>query len=86
MATAKVLFFARLAQLTGLREVEVELGGGLTAGGVYRVLSERYPQIAGLERSLLYAVNASYVEPDAPVRPGDELALIPPVSGGAGAL
>jgi len=86
MPRAKVLLFARLSQLAGVRETEVEVGEGLTAGDVYRALAERFPAIAGLQGSLLYAVNAEYVAPEAPVRPGDEIALIPPVSGGARAV
>lgn len=78
-----VRLFARLAELAGTRETEVEIGEGLTAGGVYEVLSRRIPEIAGFENSLMYALNQEYVKPEAPVRAGDEVALIPPVSGGA---
>lgn len=79
---AKVRLFARLSELAGAREVEVDLGEGLTAAGVYEALCTRYPALAGLENSLMYALNAEYVRPEHPVRDGDELALIPPVSGG----
>jgi molybdopterin converting factor subunit 1 len=83
---AKVRLFARLSDLAGTRETEVELGEGLTAAGVYQALCTRFPALAGLENSLMYALNAEYVEPDHPVRDGDELALIPPVSGGRDVL
>jgi molybdopterin converting factor small subunit len=42
--------------------------------------------MSGLDGSLMYAVNAEYVDQDHPLRDGDELALIPPVSGGTRAL
>ncbi len=80
----KVLLFARLAALTGLRETEVPLGEGLTAGDVFRLLAREHPDIAEMAEAVLYAVNTEYVPAEHPLRPGDELALIPPVSGGGG--
>jgi molybdopterin synthase catalytic subunit len=80
---AKVRLFARLADLAGTRETEVELGEGLSVGEAFDVLCRRFPEMADLAGSLMYAVNAEYVTPDQPLRDGDELALIPPVSGGA---
>ncbi len=80
---ARVLLFARLGELAGTRDTEVELGEGITARDVYTLLCRRYPGLAGLEESLLFAVNAEYVTAEHPVRDGDEIALIPPVSGGA---
>ena len=86
MATLKVRLFARLGDVAGTRETEVELGEGLRAVDVYHALCKRYPQMAGLNGSLMYAVNAEYVDAETPLRDGDELALIPPVSGGADAV
>jgi molybdopterin converting factor subunit 1 len=83
---ATVRLFARLSELAGVRETEVELGEGLTAGDVFGLLCRRYPDLAGMEGVLVFALNAEYVTPDHPVRDGDELALIPPVSGGLRAL
>ena len=79
---AKVRLFARLADLAGTRETEVELGEGLSVAEAFRVLCQRFPEMADHAGSLMYAVNAEYVTPDHPLRAGDELALIPPVSGG----
>jgi molybdopterin synthase catalytic subunit len=81
-----VRLFARLGDIAGKRETEVELGEGLRAVDVYRLLCERYPEMSGLNGSLMYAVNAEYVDAETPLREGDELALIPPVSGGADAV
>lgn len=78
----KVRLFARLADLAGTRETEVELGEGLSVAEAFRVLCQRFPEMADHAGSLMYAVNAEYVSPDHPLRAGDELALIPPVSGG----
>jgi len=80
---AKVRFFARLAEIAGTRETEVELGEGLSVGDAFRLLCQRFPELADHADSLMYAVNAEYVPPDHPLQAGDELALIPPVSGGS---
>lgn len=79
---AKVRLFARLADLAGTRETEVELGEGLSVAEAFRLLCQRFPEMADHAGSLMYAVNAEYVSSDHPLRAGDELALIPPVSGG----
>ncbi len=80
---ARVRLFARLSELARTRETEVELGEGLTVGDAYALLCRRFPDLAGFENIVMYAVNAEYVSRDHPLRDGDELALIPPVSGGA---
>jgi len=86
MPNVRVLLFARLSELAGMRETEVEIGEGLTVRDAYALLAERHPPIADLNGVVMYAVNSEYVEADHPLRPGDELALIPPVSGGADAV
>ncbi len=83
---AKVRFFARLADLAGTREADVDLGEGLTVTEAFQVLCERFPDLSDHADSLMYAVNAEYVSPDHRLREGDELALIPPVSGGGRAV
>ena len=86
MAKARVRLFARLADLVGARETEVEIGEGLTAADVLALLIRQHPDLEGLEAAVRFAVNAEYVPGTHPVRDGDEVALIPPVSGGADAL
>jgi len=83
---AKVRLFARLSELAGVRETEVEAGEGLTVAEAYRQLCLRFPALAAYSSSLLYAVNTEYVAPEHPLGDGDELALIPPVSGGSRAV
>ena len=83
MTKAKVRLFARLSELAGAREVEVEVGEGLSAAEVYKALCREYPALSGLNGSLRYAVNGEYAEGSHPVSDGDEVALIPPVSGGS---
>jgi molybdopterin converting factor subunit 1 len=81
MGTVRVRLFARLADIAGTREVEVELGEGLTAGDVFALMSREHPRMAGMK--VAFAVNQVYADGEQPLREGDELALIPPVSGGA---
>jgi molybdopterin converting factor subunit 1 len=82
---AVVKFFAALQDLTGSREVEIELADGTTIDQLCRDLCARYPRLGDYSDSLMYSVNAEYVRPDHTLRDGDEVALIPPVSGGGGA-
>jgi molybdopterin converting factor subunit 1 len=83
---ATVRLFARLSELAGTRVVEVEVGEGLTAAEVYRALCVEYPDLSGLNGSVRFAVNGEYVEGGHPVAVGDEVAVIPPVSGGSCAV
>ena len=70
MSTANVRLFARLADLAGTREAEVELGEGLTAAGVFGVLVQRYPSLAGFDAVVRFAVNSEFVLAAHPVRGG----------------
>ena len=82
---AKVRFFAALREILGVSELSLELADGQTVGDLYRELCDRYPRLAEYGSILLYSVNAEYVPPEHPLRDGDEVAFIPPVSGGCGA-
>jgi molybdopterin converting factor subunit 1 len=73
-----VRLFAGLRELAGTRATEVELPEGATAGDVWQAL-----ELGSEPPGLLIAVNKSYVGRDSVLVPGDEVALIPPVSGGA---
>ena len=83
MATVTVRLFARLADIAGARSAEVEIGEGLTAADAYRLLAGQYPGLGALQPNVMYAVNREYVSGEHRLRAGDELALIPPVSGGS---
>jgi molybdopterin synthase catalytic subunit/molybdopterin converting factor small subunit len=73
-----VKLFAGLRERAGTSERRVELSEGATAGDVWSVLG-----LGDEPAGLLYAVNRQYAERDRPLADGDEVALIPPVSGGA---
>ena len=78
-----VRYFAGHRDITGRAEEQVELEPGASVGGLWDLLVERYPRLAGFSGRLLYAVNQEYATPATPLGDGDEVAFIPPVSGGA---
>ena len=78
----QVRLFAVLRDAAGVSEVELELPAGATAAAVGARLAERYPGIAKHLPRVAYAVNRDYAPAETPLREGDEVALIPPVSGG----
>ncbi len=79
----RVLFFGAARDAAGCAESEVTLAGSANrAEALEKILSE-YPQLRRFGRSLLFAVNQEYASEDIRIKNGDELALFPPVSGGA---
>ena len=77
-----VKFFAAFHDMTGTRELNLEVREGLTVGELYHDLRARFPRLADYSGSLLFTVNAEYVPADHALHDGDEVAFIPPVSGG----
>ena len=78
----KVLYFASLANRLGVREDEMELPLKSCVGDALDRLAEHHPELGAARDTLAFAVNLAYVNPDEVLADGDELALIPPVSGG----
>lgn len=76
----KVKAFGIAKDIVGGRETVVETPVH-TVGELRAALYARHPQLEQL-RSLLFAVNHAYAEDHIVLQPGDEVALIPPVSGG----
>ncbi len=81
-APVTVLLFAAAREAFGRRQMEVEHRPGLTAAEVWSGLVRDCPGLAPLDRSISVARNQRFVPRDTPVEPGDELAFLPPVSGG----
>jgi len=77
-----VRLFARLRDIAGASELARELAPGATIGEVWRELAGEFPELAGYERSISSAINADYARMDQVIRDGDEIAFLPPVSGG----
>lgn len=81
MNTVSVLLFGITRDLTGQSSVSVPLQEGAQVGDLLKRLHEQYPALSGI-RSLLVAVNGEYAETNQVLGSKDEIALIPPVSGG----
>ena len=77
-----VRLFARLRDVAGASELARDLPSGATIGDVWRQLAREFPELAAYERSISSAINADYARMDQPVVEGDEVAFLPPVSGG----
>jgi molybdopterin synthase catalytic subunit len=77
-----VRFFAVLKDRAGVAHASIELNGHATVAAAMRLIAERFPQAANDLKRAAAAVNREYVLGDAVLKDGDELALIPPVSGG----
>ena len=78
-----VRLFAGLRDLVGSRDVELELADGATVADLRDELSSRYPAVIPIMGTLVCAVNEDYVSNDHRLSPGDDVALVPPVSGGS---
>ncbi len=77
-----VRLFARLRDITGASELARDVAPGATIGDVWRQLAGEFPELASYERSLSSAINADYARMDQVIGDGDEIAFLPPVSGG----
>jgi molybdopterin converting factor small subunit len=80
--TVRVLFFSVLKDITGTGEVPVECAAGSTMAALLDQLFQRWPNLRDWDRSLLLALDQTYVKRDAALHDGAEVALMPPVQGG----
>ncbi|MCY4113178.1 MAG: MoaD/ThiS family protein [Chloroflexi bacterium] len=78
-----LLLFASVAEVAGERRRVVSVPEGTTARGLFLLLAEDVPALAGRVEHVSFARNQQFVPPDTVLEDGDELAVIPPVSGGA---
>jgi molybdopterin converting factor subunit 1 len=76
-----VRLFARLRELAGLESERIQLPAGSTVTDVYDALRVTHPALPERE-SVRAALNQEFAEWSSPVADGDEVAFIPPVSGG----
>jgi molybdopterin synthase catalytic subunit len=79
----RLLYFGAAREEVGRAEEQLEVCAPATAASVFAEVLEAHPALRRFGRSLLVAVNEEYAGQDAQVRAGDEVAIFPPVSGGA---
>ena len=78
-----VKLFAAHRQLLGRRELDLEVPDDTTVLGAWQHLKATQPPLGHLSDTLVAAVNRDYMPLDTRLHAGDEVAFIPPVSGGA---
>jgi molybdopterin converting factor subunit 1 len=78
-----IRLFARLRELVGASELQRTLPAPATAHTAWDLLAREFPSIAEYEATISCAVNEEYARLSAPLTEGDEVAFLPPVSGGA---
>jgi molybdopterin synthase catalytic subunit len=78
----KVIYFGILRELAGTQQESVALAEGATAGELFAELKTRHPQLEQFAKSIALAVNLEYADSKRVLNAKDEVALIPPVSGG----
>lgn len=78
----RVLFFAQLKDVTGCDSAELKAAAPLSAEQFWAELLKQFPKLAAHRSSVRLARNQEYAGPDERFSDKDEVALIPPVSGG----
>ena len=76
------LLFGQAREWAGASSLDLTLSAPATVESAFAVLKTRHPKLADLERSLLFAVNEEYASRSHLLTDGDQLAVLPPVSGG----
>lgn len=77
-----VRFFALYRERAGLNEFSFDLPRDATVADLTAEVRQRFPNLAPPQVDIVVAVNANYAEPETVLNPGDDVCLIPPVSGG----
>lgn len=81
-----IRYFAIIREIVGRPSERREVPTGGTVGSLLEALAEEYPRLARVKPVTMLMVNQSYVSADHPLQEGDEVAFIPPVSGGMGRI
>jgi molybdopterin converting factor subunit 1 len=78
----KVLLFASLREVVGSSQSAVELEPGASVGDAWAHMITLYPRLAPHTGTIAFALNSAYTNPREALHEGDEVAFLPPVSGG----
>ena len=78
-----VRFFALVRDRAGFSQTEIVIEPGTTVAAAVEIIGQQFPELSSILPRIACAVNQSYVDRTTPLCDGDELALIPPVSGGS---
>jgi MoaE-MoaD fusion protein len=79
----KVLFFGMLKDIVGRSEEQLTVSGPTRLGGIFDHYADQFPRLRDLSASIVLARNQEFSDASSEVSEGDEIAFLPPVSGGA---
>ncbi len=79
----RVLFFGPLKDITGTAEEQLDIAGGSSLGELLDHYASRFPRISEMRASVKLARNREFAAPEQALADGDEVAFLPPVSGGS---
>ena len=80
----KVKLFARYRELVGTKETELEVQAGTTVAELKKVIKDYFPQLKNWDNNLIIAINSEFANNNQILKEGDEITLLPPLSGGWG--
>ena len=78
----KVRLFANLRELVGEREITIIIPSGVTVSYLNNEILKKYPQLKSFSNKFVTSVNCKVTTGDTIINSSDEIALLPPVSGG----
>jgi MoaD family protein len=78
----RVQLYAQLRDLIGTRELEVDLSEGASVGDLLEAIYAKQPALRSHDKSILIGSGVEFVDRNHKLKPGEEIAIMPPVQGG----
>ena len=78
----RVQFYAQLRDLIGMRELEVDLAEGASVRELLDQIYAKRPALRSHDKSILIGAGLEFVDRNYKLKPGEEIAIMPPVQGG----
>jgi molybdopterin converting factor small subunit len=78
----RVQFYAQLRELIGIHELQLEVPQGSTVRELLERIYAQKPGLRAHDKSILVGAGLEFVDRDYRVKPGEEIAIMPPVQGG----
>ena len=75
-------FYAQLRDVVGQEALDIDLSDGTTVGDLLEQLYQRFPGLRAHDKSILAGVGVEFVDRNYKLKPGEEIAIMPPVQGG----
>jgi MoaD family protein len=78
----RVQFYAHLRDVVGVRELNVEFAEGATVGDLLQEIYTQQPALLPYDKSILIGAGVEFADRNYELKPGEEIAIMPPVQGG----